>query len=255
MPFPFTRHIPFLSNLFVRLSFSSTKQFNMATFLNTLPAHDQLRAAILFVEDQRRSQRKQLKDSKKMLRELQSLASSYQAPDASALPLPSFFHMLPASPTPVDHLDWLEMTPSVVEDARSQASSEHIVIDVAPGPSGDDAVSTEDDTSSNTNTKGKKHGPHRNFRSLSNILTNDTPIFIESTGDRWDGVFRVVDGKGIFTFNGTDYASPAAVSKAHASRVTESHPKATKPGNGWNYICVAATSKTIGEVYDAANIV
>lgn len=219
----------------------------MATLFNTLSPQNQLEATILFYKQQIRLARRELKKSTK------------STPDASSLPPPpfSFFHELPASPTPVDHLDWLEMTPSVVEDAQSQASSEHVIIDMPPtaGPTGDDAVSTEDDTSSNTNTKAKKHGPHRNYRALSTILANDTPIFIESTGDRWDGTFRVVDGKGVFTFNGTDYTSPAAVSKAHASRVTESHPKPTKPGNGWSYISMTATNKTLAEVYDAANIV
>jgi hypothetical protein len=218
----------------------------MATLFNALTPQNQLEATILFYKQQIRVARRELKKSSK------------SAPDASSLPPPplSFFHMLPASPTPADQLDCWEMVPSVVEDAQSQASSEHVVIDVAPSVGDDGVASNGDDAvSTASNTKTKKHGPHRNYRALAGILGDGTSLFIESVGDRWDGLYRLVDGKGVFTFNGTDYASPAAVSKAHASRITESHPKATKPGNGWNYICIAATNKTIAEVYDAANIV
>ena len=227
---------------------SIVQTFNMATLFNNLSQQDQLQAVILFYKNQIRVARKELRKTPKQVHE--------SAPDASTLPHPSFFTALPASPPAADHLDWLEITPSVAE-THSEGSSEHVAIEIAPA---EEAVSTaEDDAASST--KSKKHGPHRNFRHLANILADSTPIFIESKGDRWDGVFRVVDGKCSFIFDGADAAtkrvfqSPAAVTKAHASRITASHPKATKPGSGWEYITIAATKKTLGEVYDAANSV
>ena len=47
------------------------------------------------------------------------------------------------------------------------------------------------------------------------------------------------------------YTSPAALSNAHASRITEAHPNPTKPGNGWEHIRLAdgpKEGKTIGDL-------
>lgn len=216
----------------------------MADFI-TLTETERLQAFILLRTSQLRAAKKQMK---KLL--VDSSSSSHQvAPHPSDLPLPPFAF------APLGD-DWLDMLPSValgVEEEEDEvvflpaaaAAEEHVV----------PAAAEEVDDASESKGSKKRSGPHRKIKTLATILASGTPIFIESLGDRWEGAFLVSNSVPTFLFNGTEYTSPAAVCKAHAARITEAHPKTTKPGNGWDYIVVAATGKTIGELYDAANAV
>ena len=77
--------------------------------------------------------------------------------------------------------------------------------------------------------------PRAKFAALcGGVLEVDTPISVESLGDKWVGVVKA-DG---LLVNGFLYRSPGALGKAHASRITANHPKSTSPGSGWVYIMV-----------------
>jgi len=90
----------------------------------------------------------------------------------------------------------------------------------------------------------------RKFANLAAVLPEGTPLSLTSTGDRWDGVYTK-DG---LVFQGKAFKSPQAVGSAHAERITERHPKATKPGSGWVYLIVENgpyKGKTLAQAYDA----
>ena len=90
----------------------------------------------------------------------------------------------------------------------------------------------------------------RESEKLPTILTEGTKLSITSTGDRWDGSYSK-DG---FIFQNNLFKSPCAVCTAHAQRITERHPKATKGGSGWCWIRIedgTYKGKTLGEAYDA----
>jgi len=96
----------------------------------------------------------------------------------------------------------------------------------------------------------KKRAAPRVFTKLAAVLPEGTPLSLTSTGDRWDGVYTK-DG---FIFQDKLFKSPLAVGKAHAERITERHPKATKPGSGWLWLKVENgpyKGKTLGQAYDA----
>jgi hypothetical protein len=98
----------------------------------------------------------------------------------------------------------------------------------------------------------KARAASRDASKLSEILPEGTPLSLTSTGDRWDGSFTK-DG---FIFQEKLFKSPLAVTKAHADRITDRHPKATQPGSGWVFIKVEAgpyKGKSLGEAYDTFN--
>jgi len=98
----------------------------------------------------------------------------------------------------------------------------------------------------------KARAASRDASKLSEILPEGTPLSLTSTGDRWDGSFT----KEGFIFQDKLFKSPLAVTKAHADRITERHPKATQPGSGWVFIKVEAgpyKGKSLGEAYDTFN--
>jgi hypothetical protein len=90
----------------------------------------------------------------------------------------------------------------------------------------------------------------RIFDSLPSVLTDGTKLSITSKGERWEGTFT--DGK--LVFEGNVFKSPYAVVTAHARVITDSHPKPTKPGNGWLWIIIEDgpyAKKTLAQAYDA----
>jgi hypothetical protein len=92
----------------------------------------------------------------------------------------------------------------------------------------------------------------RSLDELLKWLPLYSPLYIESRGDRWNVRFARNDKgePGFFDENEVFYTSPAALSKAHASRMTEAHPSPTKPGNGWEHIRLAygtMENKSIGD--------
>ena len=90
----------------------------------------------------------------------------------------------------------------------------------------------------------------RIFASLSSVLTDGTKLSLTSLASRWEGTFT--DGK--LVFEGNVFKSPYAVVTAHARVITDSHPKATKPGNGWIWIKIEDgpyAKKTLAQAYDA----
>jgi hypothetical protein len=96
----------------------------------------------------------------------------------------------------------------------------------------------------------KKRADARIFAKLAAVLPEGTPLSLTSTGDRWDGAYTK-DG---LIFQDKAFKSPLAVTKAHAERITERHPKSTKPGSGWLWLKVEDgpyKGKTLGQAYDA----
>lgn len=95
--------------------------------------------------------------------------------------------------------------------------------------------------------------PKRSLDELRKCLPLYSPLYIQSLGDRWNVRFALNDkGElGFFDEKEVFYTSPAALSKAHASRMTEAHPNPTKPGNGWEHIRLAYgpnEGKSIGDL-------
>jgi hypothetical protein len=79
------------------------------------------------------------------------------------------------------------------------------------------------------------HCPRAKFAALCDeVLEMNTCVSVESLGDKWEGT-TTANG---FLVNGILYRSPGALTKAHASRITENHPKSTLPGSGWVHIFV-----------------
>lgn len=89
----------------------------------------------------------------------------------------------------------------------------------------------------------------RVFSKLPAALPFGTNVSITSS----DETVRAVYTQEGFKVGDMHYTSPMALSRVHASRITEAHPKETKPGNGWVWITVddgEHSGKTIGQVYD-----
>jgi len=90
----------------------------------------------------------------------------------------------------------------------------------------------------------------RIFASLSSVLTDGTKLSLTGLTGRWEGTFA----NGKLTFQGKVFNSPYAVVSAHASLITDSHPKPTKPGTGWIWIKIEDgpyAKKTLAQAYDA----
>lgn len=99
----------------------------------------------------------------------------------------------------------------------------------------------------------------RNFKKLPKVVPDGAYVCVESKGDKWEGVFRhgghLYSGP-FFEVQGKRYFSPTALCQAHSDRITDRHPRATKPGNGWAHIHLAAKpgnkwGPTIGVAYDS----
>jgi hypothetical protein len=89
----------------------------------------------------------------------------------------------------------------------------------------------------------------RVFSKLPAALPFGTSVSITSSGDTMTAVYTQ-EG---FKVGEVHFPSPMAFGRAHASRITEAHPKETKAGNGWVWITVddgEHAGKTIGQVYD-----
>ena len=90
----------------------------------------------------------------------------------------------------------------------------------------------------------------RIFAHLPEVLADGTKLSLTSRGERWEGIFT----NGKLAFQGNLFKSPWAVVNAHARVISESHPEATKPGNGWVWIKIEDgphAKKTLAQAYDA----
>jgi hypothetical protein len=96
----------------------------------------------------------------------------------------------------------------------------------------------------------KARADPRIFSKLAAVLPEGTPLSLNTSDLRWDGVYT----KGGLVFQGRVFKSPYAVCRAHAQRITERHPNATKPGSGWKWLEIQHgpfKGKKLGEAYDA----
>jgi hypothetical protein len=90
----------------------------------------------------------------------------------------------------------------------------------------------------------------RIFAHLPEVLADGTKLSLTSRGERWEGTFT----NGKLVFQGKVFNTPYAVGTAHARVISESHPEATKPGNGWVWIKIEDgpyAKKTLAQAYDA----
>jgi len=83
--------------------------------------------------------------------------------------------------------------------------------------------------------------PKRTLVELGNCLPLYSAVYIQSLGERWEcRLAKNAEGElGFYDENEVFYTSPDALSKAHASRITVKHPRATKHGSGWEHIRIA----------------
>ena len=91
--------------------------------------------------------------------------------------------------------------------------------------------------------------PRRDISKLS--LPYGTTLRI-GAGDPWDMVYE----KEGFYIDEVLYKTPYAVGLAHSKRITEKHPKETKPGDGWFHIKVTSGQYKgirLDRVYDLLN--
>ena len=96
----------------------------------------------------------------------------------------------------------------------------------------------------------KKRADARVFSKLAAVLPEGTPLSLTGTGDRWDGAYTK-DG---LIFQDKAFKSPLAVTKVWSERITDRHPKVTKPGSGWVWLKIengAYKGKTLAQAYDA----
>ena len=94
-----------------------------------------------------------------------------------------------------------------------------------------------------------KQKPRRDISKLS--LPYGTTLRI-GAGDPWDMVYE----KEGFYIDEVLYKTPYAVGLAHSKRITEKHPKETKPGDGWFHIKVTSGQYKgirLDKVYDLLN--
>lgn len=90
----------------------------------------------------------------------------------------------------------------------------------------------------------------RIFTKLSEALPFGTTVSITSLGEAWKAVYTE---EGFKMGDLPPFKSPMAFGRAHANRITEIHPKETKPGNGWEWIKIddgEHIGKSIGQVYN-----
>ena len=90
----------------------------------------------------------------------------------------------------------------------------------------------------------------RIFTKLSEALPFGTTVSITSLGEAWKAVYTE---EGFKMGDLPPFKSPMAFGRAHANRITEIHPKETKPGTGWEWIKIddgEHIGKSIGQVYN-----
>ena len=98
--------------------------------------------------------------------------------------------------------------------------------------------------------EAKPQADKRVFAKLGEALPYGTKVSITSLGDKMTAAFTT---EGFKVGDLPAFKSPMAFSRAHANRITEAHPKETKPGNGWDWIKVEEgehMGKTIGQIYN-----
>jgi hypothetical protein len=109
---------------------------------------------------------------------------------------------------------------------------------------------TGDSESEDAPAAKKPRADARVFSKLAAVLPEGTPLSLTGTGDRWDGAYT----KGGLIFQDKAFKSPLAVTKVWSERITERHPKVTKPGSGWVWLKIengAYKGKTLAQAYDA----
>jgi len=136
----------------------------------------------------------------------------------------------------------------LAEEASAWASAqEEEVLDLTGESEGEGAPAAEGGAAPKVK---KQRATLRVFAKLAAVLPEGTPLSIASLGDRWDGAYTK-DG---LVFQDKAFKSPAALGRAHAERITERHPKATQPGNGWLWVKIedgTYKGKTLAQAYDA----
>jgi len=118
-----------------------------------------------------------------------------------------------------------------------------------PEPEAVAETMSEATVSEATVSETKPKADKRVFAKLSEALPYGTKVSITSLGDKMTAVFTT---EGFKVGDLPAFKSPMAFTRAHANRITEAHPKETKPGNGWDWIKVEEgehMGKTIGQIY------
>jgi hypothetical protein len=168
--------------------------------------------------------------------------------DGNIVPVPFETAFPASSPAPEASAEAVpeavpESSPAPSEEAVPEAVAE-AVAESSPAPS-EEAVAEA--------VPAEKKNPSklaRIFASLSSVLTDGTKLSLTGLTGRWEGTFA----NGKLAFQGKVFNSPYAVACAHASVITDSHPKPTKPGNGWIWIKIEDgpyAKKTLAQAYDA----
>jgi hypothetical protein len=136
--------------------------------------------------------------------------------------------------------------------ASSPAPSEEAVAEAVPEAVAESSPAPSEEAVAEAVPAEKKNPSKlaRIFASLSSVLTDGTKLSLTGLTGRWEGTFA----NGKLAFQGKVFNSPYAVACAHASVITDSHPKPTKPGNGWIWIKIEDgpyAKKTLAQAYDA----
>ena len=116
-------------------------------------------------------------------------------------------------------------------------------------PQAEEVIDLTGEDEGGAEAPNRKANP-RVFAKLAAVLAEGTKLSVTSTGDRWDGAYTK-DG---LVFQDKVFKSPLAVGRAHAERITERHPKPTKPGSGWVYLIVEEgpyKGMALAQAYDA----
>lgn len=135
------------------------------------------------------------------------------------------------------------------DDPSGAAAQAEEVIDLTGDSEGEAAPAPAAEGGAAPAAKKTRADP-RIFSKLAAVLPEGTPLSLNTSDLRWDGVYT----KGGLVFQGRVFKSPYAVCRAHAQRITERHPNATKPGSGWKWLEIQHgpfKGKKLGEAYDA----
>ena len=224
---------------------TATITFNEAVHVLAAGYNNDLAAQALAIHRQRDRAEAALKTRIAHLEdELEAMAGANQALKTQVVALESLVSQRAAAAEQEAYDDLLcQGSDSVLaEEATAWASAqEEEVIDLTG--------ETEDEAPAQPAAKKQRAGA-RLFSKMTAVLTEGTKLSLTSTGDRWDGVYTK-DG---LIFQDKAFKSPMAVGKAHAQRITERHPKATQPGNGWIWLKIEDgpyKGKTLAQAHDA----
>jgi hypothetical protein len=139
-----------------------------------------------------------------------------------------------------------DLAGSVLAEEAAAAAEAEEVIDLT----GEDEAAPAQGGGGAAPAAKKARADPRSFAKLAAVLPEGTPLSLNTSDLRWDGVYT----KGGLVFQGRVFKSPYAVCRAHAQRITERHPNATKPGSGWKWLEIQHgpfKGKKLGEAYDA----